>query len=136
MNYIITMKTIDDYLIEVGKPFSDFYIESRDWFEKERAPRHPGIQGMPGGRVIHTLQVIEKALELNQTQDRKEVIECCLVHDIRGCEKLPLTEQQRLAIEATKGLPYKKWRPTPYFRFVVLILISDMWSAFVNEKNL
>jgi len=127
---------IDEYLKLVGKPFFDFYIESRGWFEKERAPRHPGVQGLPGGRVIHTIQVIKKALELNQVFNEKEIIECCLVHDIRGCEKLPLTKCQRMAIEATKGLPYEKWRPTECYKFVVLILISDMWSAFINEKNM
>ena len=130
------MKGLEKYLSEVSKPFYDFYIKNREWFEKEIAPRHPGIQGKPGGRLIHTLQVIDKALELNQTQNRREIIEACLVHDIKGCETLPLTDAQRLAIGATKGVPYKVWRPTPYFRFVVLILISDMWSAFVNEKNL
>jgi len=126
---------IEKYLNEVSKPFYDFYMESKEWFEKERAPRHPGIQGKPGGRIIHTIQVIEKALEFNQEHDRREIIECCLVHDIRGCEKLPLTDAQRDAIAATKGMPYSEWRKKPHFRFVVLILIADMWSAFVNVKN-
>lgn len=130
------MTNIDKYLPEVSKPFSDFYEQNRKRFEMERAQRHPGIQNQPGGRLIHTIQVIEKALELNQTHNRREVIEACLVHDIRGCEKLPLSDAQRDAIAATKGMPYEEWRPKPHFRFVVLILISDMWSAFVNEKNI
>ena len=115
----------------------DFYIQNKESFETDRMRgAHPGIQKVSGGKKLHTLQVIEKALELNQVHDRREIIECCLVHDIKGCELLPLTGAQRLAIAATKGkAEYRDWRPTPYFRFVVLILIADMWSAFVNEDN-
>ena len=127
---------IDIYLKKVSKPFLDFYLKNKDWFEIARHPHHPGRQKEIGGMKLHTLQVIKKALELNQGCDEKQIIECCLVHDIRGCESLPLSTAQRLAISATKGLPFKEWRHSGYHKFVVLILISDMWSAFINEKDL
>lgn len=131
------MSSIEDYLKEISPPFMEFYIKNKETFETDRMKGcHSGIQRLSGGKKLHTLQVIEKALELNQNQDRREIIECCLVHDIKGCEGLPLTHAQRLAIAATKGLEYKDWRPTNHFRFVVLILIADMWSAFVNVNNL
>lgn len=136
-DYARALKGIEQYLQEPGmRPeFIAFWEESLPWFCKERAPRHPGIQNYPGGRVIHTFQVLRMADHLTPDHYRDELYECCLVHDIRGCEKLPLTEAQRLAIAATKGLPYEKWRPTPHFRFVALVLIADMWSAFVNKLN-
>lgn len=106
----------------------------RDFENKKRT--HPSKQKLEGGLRLHTLQVIKKALELNQVENEVEIIECCLVHDITGCESLELTECQRMAIAATKGLPYEKWRPTVCYKFVVLILIADMWSAFINERDL
>jgi hypothetical protein len=131
------MADLEKYLTEVSEPFRAFYLQNQVAFEQERAPTHPGKQKLPGGRLLHTLQVIEKALEWNQSFGRREIIEVCLVHDMKGCESLPLSPAQRLAIEATKGkATYKDWRPTPHYKFVVLILIADMWSAFINEKDL
>jgi hypothetical protein len=125
-----------EYLAIIGKPFLDFYLKNEEWFNTARHPHHPGKQKEVGGMKLHTIQVIKKALELNQEFPEKEIIECCLVHDIKGCEKLPLTERQRIAIETTKGLSYSEWRKKPDYRFTVLILIADMWSAFINIKNL
>lgn len=100
------------------------------------ARSHPGIQHGPNGMAIHTIQVIEKALELNQGFDPQEVIETCLAHDLKHWRELPLNECQTTAILATKGLPWKVWRKTtPWYRFVALILIADMWSAYVNIGN-
>ena len=127
---------IEEYLDKVSEPFRKFYLENKDWFDTARHPHHPSKQKEIGGLKLHTEQVIKKALELNQVCDERELIEICLVHDIRGCEKLPLTDAQRLAVGATKGLEFKKWRHTEHYRFVVLVLISDMWSAFINEKDL
>jgi len=134
------MEDIDFYIKDISKPIFNFYIENKSWFDIAHCPRksaHPDNHKQTGGLKIHTLQVIKKALELNQEFDDKEIIECCLIHDIKGCEKLPLTERQRVAIQTTKGLPYEEWRKnTPeIYKFVVLILIADMWSAFINVKN-
>jgi len=131
------MLNIEDYLREVSQPFLEFYLAHQKQFETDRMTgSHPADQKVSGGKKIHTMQVIKKALEWNQSHNRKEIIECCLVHDIKGCESLPLTDAQRLAIAATKGqAEYRHWRPSPHFRFVVLILIADMWSAFINEKG-
>lgn len=102
-----------------------------------KLPTHPGRQRLKGGLGLHTIQVIKKALELNQNLDPIEIIEVCLVHDLKGCEKLPLTKCQRMAVGATKGrISYKDWRFTECFRFVALILIADMWSAFINIGDL
>lgn len=117
--------------------FSDYLTKHYDTLENGRCRNHPGKQRVkPGGLALHIEQVIRKALELNQTCDERELIDCILVHDLPNCLSLDLTENQRWAIKATKGLAnYKDWRPTPSFRFVVLILISDMWSAFINEHD-
>lgn len=96
---------------------------------------HPDKQKEIGGLCLHTVQVIEKALELNQTFNEIEIIECCLIHDLKDWNIADLNEKQKNAILTTKGLPYEKWRKTKDYRFVVLILIADMWSAFINEKN-
>lgn len=129
------MSTISLYLEEISKPFLDFFLANEEHFNAGRCRNHPGVQAERGGLKIHTLQVIGKALELNQNFDRRELIECCLVHDVRGCEELPLTDAQRFAIKATKGLPFREWRFSGHHRFVALILIADMWSAYVNEDN-
>jgi len=127
---------LENYIQQVSKPIRDFCLNHINDYEF-RKPTHPGNQKFTGGLRLHTIQVIEKALELNQIHDRNEIIECCLVHDVKGCEALPLTEAQRMAIKATKGqADYRIWRPTPFHKFVVLILIADMWSAFINDKNL
>lgn len=129
--------SLDRYIDEVSVPFRDLYYCSKHALDEKKCPTHPGSQKLTGGWKLHTQQVIEKALQLNQGLDRREIIECCLVHDIKGCEQLPLTDAQRLAIAATKGKAvYKDWRHTPHYRFVVLILIADMWSAFINENDL
>jgi hypothetical protein len=125
-----------EYLSIIGQPFLEFYLKNKETFETQKHPHHPGKQKEIGGLKLHTEQVIKKALELNQEFPDKEIIECCLVHDIKGCEKLPLTERQRTAIASTKGMPYSEWRKQSDYRFTVLILISDMWSAFINIKNL
>ena len=130
------MSELDSYLKEIRKPFLDFYLENKDWFNTARHSHHPSKQKEVGGMKLHTLQVIKKALELNQVCDRREIIECCLVHDIKGCENLPLTEAQRFAIKATKGLSLPQWRHSGHYKFVTLILISDMWSAYLNDKDL
>jgi hypothetical protein len=104
----------------------------------ERKRTHPGVQRLPGGLAHHTLQTLRMALQLNQECAAQELIECLLVHDIHGSEGIKeLTDAQRLAIDATKGrAQYKQWRPTPHVKFVVLVLIADMWSAFLNEDDL
>lgn len=128
--------TLDSYIKEVGDPIGTLCLKYKDEYENPCRGSHPGKQKQPGGLGLHTVQVIEKALELNQVFNRKEIIEVCLVHDLRHWKAFPLNEAQMLAIRATKGTPYEVWRPTPHFRFVVLILIADMWSAFINEKDL
>ena len=132
---------IENYLNKISKPFLDFYLSNKETFEKANCMRrssHPDSQKKTGGLKLHTLQVIKKALELNQEFNEREIIECCLVHDIKGCEKLQLTKRQRIAIATTKGLSYDVWRKNEpeIYKFVVLILIADMWSAFINIKNL
>lgn len=126
------------YINEIeNKNIKNFCLENFDEYKKgcPKHSSHPNEQKLEGGLGLHTIQVIEKALELNQHFDRKEIIECCLVHDIKSCEKLQLSEKQKNAIATTKGMPYSIWRRTKDYRFVVLILIADMWSAFINEKN-
>jgi hypothetical protein len=132
----IKEEIFNSYLKEISPPFLDFYLKNKEWFETARHKNHVGSQKSTGGLKLHTMQVINMALHLNQKHDRKEIIECCLIHDIRGCEELPLTEAQRLAIRATKGAKHKEWRHTNHYQFVCLILISDMWSAYLNEKDL
>ena len=125
------------YLKEVRKPFYEFYIKNKDLIETGKCRNHPGKQNKRGGLKLHILQVIGKALELNQVCDRQEIIECCLVHDLKGYSQLPLTKAQKLAIETTKGrIKFREWRFSGYHKFVVLILIADMWSAYINEKDL
>lgn len=128
--------TIEDCLVEIRQPFREYYLKHKDWFDTARHPRHPGKQKERGGLRFHTIQVINKALEWNQSCDRRELIECCLVHDMPDCFDLPLTDAQRFAIRATKGAGYKEWRHCGHHVFVVLVLIADMWSAFINEKDL
>ena len=99
-------------------------------------PSHPGRQKGLNGLAIHTVQVIEKALELNQGFDPQEIIETCLAHDLNCWQDFPLSPCQTIAIQATKGLPWKVWRQTPHYRFTALILIADMWSAYVNYQDL
>ena len=130
------MEDLDLYLKKISKPFLDFYLANKKHFDTAGCRNHPKKQRETGGLKIHTIQVIKKALELNQVGNEREIIECCLVHDIRGCENLPLSDAQRLAIGATKGLPFMKWRHSGHHKFVVLVLIADMWSAFINEKDL
>lgn len=100
-------------------------------------PTHPGAQKQAGGLALHVRQVIEKALALNQVCERQEIIECALVHDLPHCESVAdLTPAQLMAIAATKGQAlYEHWRHSGHDAFVVLILIADMWSAFINEKD-
>lgn len=125
------------YVNRASDPIKEFCRVNKDVIEKGRCRNHPGSQSIkPGGLKLHILQVITKALELNQSCNEQQLIETLLVHDIKGCESLPLTAAQRLAIAATKGqASYSDWRPTPHYKFVVLVLIADMWSAFINEDD-
>lgn len=128
---------LQSYIAEARETFKQFCIDNKGLLNNGRCRNHPGRQRIrPDGLKLHILQTIRKALELNQTCDRQEIIETLLVHDLPGWNKLPLKENQILAIKTTKGTPYEVWRPTPFFRFVALILIADMWSAFINEKDL
>ena len=97
-----------------------------------RLPSHPGSQKDQNGLALHTVQVIEKALELNQEFEPRDIIETGLAHDLTNWQELPLLDFQVLAIQATRGLPWKVWRKTPHYRFVALILVADMWSAYLN----
>jgi hypothetical protein len=104
--------------------------------EYERPIRaHRGSQRGPNGLAIHTVQVIEKALELNAGFDEQHVIEAALVHDLEHWEEFPLRPYQTTAVLATRGLPWQVWRKhSRHYRFVVLILIADMWSAYLNGE--
>lgn len=125
------------YISQCREPIQQFCLNDIDTFLYGRKRTHPGIQKEKGGFGEHILQVIDKALELNQECDEQELIECILVHDLKNCESLPLTPAQRFAIETTKGKSdYTHWRHTPYYKFVVIVWIADMWSAFINVKNL
>ena len=98
-------------------------------------PSHPGKQKGPGGMELHVLEVIEKALQLNNGLDEGQIIEACLAHDLDHWDELPLYPWQTVAILATKGMPWEIWRKkTRHFRFVVLILIADMWSAYLGKN--
>jgi hypothetical protein len=128
---------VDDYI-------ADCRPEVRAWLEAQRdriesaacGGAHPAKQKRsPGGLKRHLLQTIEKALELNQLHSEVDIIETLLVHDLRRPETAPLKDYQLLAIAATKGTPYEVWRKSPEFRFVALILVVDMWSAFVNVED-
>lgn len=137
MTVVKINKEIYPYLEEVRPEFKRFYLNRQEGFEEERCKTHPSKQKLPGGRLLHTIQVIKKALELNQSCSRVDIIEAALVHDMKGWEELPLNECQVMAIKATKGkIGYKQWRKTKCYKFVVLLLIADMWSAFLNEKDL
>jgi hypothetical protein len=125
-----------NYIGLASEPFRKFCLEHINEFDNKK-PTHPGNQKLFGGLKLHTEQVIKKALELNQDCNEQELIECLLVHDLHKWETLPLTDAQRLAILATKGRKlYEDWRPTSHYKFVVLVLIADMWSAFINDNNL
>lgn len=131
--------TLVDYVSECRPHIRDWIQEPERWrlLMTARMPTHPGAQKQVGGLALHVQQVIEKALELNQSCDRQEIIECALVHDLPRCESINLTPAQRMAIAATKGQAiYENWRHSGYDTFTVLILIADMWSAFINDKNL
>lgn len=129
------MTELMDYINSTRPEFKAVCL--RHAAEYERAmPTHPGDQQGRNGLAIHTLQVIKMALELNQEFDEQEIIETCLAHDLKRWRQLPLRNHQRLAVEATRGLPWKLWRKaTDKYRFVALILIADMWSAYVNVKG-
>ena len=127
------MLKIKDYLERVGEPYLSFYENIKGEFNR-KCPSHPGSQKKEGGLGIHTLQVIEKALELNQGLDEKDIIITAFMHDL--IKTLPLTSCQQMAIDATKGkVTYKGWRKSGCDKLVVLILIADMWSAFINIDN-
>ena len=128
--------SLENYIEETSEPLKTLCFRFMDEFKRGCKGGHPKKQKEPNGLRLHTVQVIEKALELNQIFDRVKIIETCLIHDLGQWVIFPLDECQRLAIKATKGLPFSKWRKTPCYKFVVLILIADMWSAFINEKNL
>jgi len=131
------MDELERYLKEVRKPFYDFYIKNKDSIENGKIKNHPSKQKERGGFKLHILQVIKKALEFNQVCDRQELIECCFIHDFGDYKKLPLTEAQLMAIRATKGeAKFREWRFSGHHKFVVLVLIADMWSAYINEKDL
>lgn len=132
------LSQLHDYINGARPEVRDYCLKHIDLYTKGRKRTHPGIQKKEGGFGQHILQVIERVLELNQECDQRELVECVLVHDLPHCDRLPfLSEAQMLAIAATKGkATYSDWRHTPHYKFVVLILIADMWSAFINEKNL
>lgn len=126
---------ITDYIKLARPEFRTICIQYLGEY-KRSCPSHPGHQKQRNGLGLHTVQVIEKALHLNQEFNRQDIIEICLAHDLKHWTELPLKEGQVIAIEATKGLPWKIWRRTEHCRLVALILISDMWSAYVNINNL
>ena len=128
----------ESYVAMCRPPIRAWLEEKRDVLDNGRCGgSHSGRQrSKPDGLKYHLVDVCRRALEWNQTCDPAEVVECVLVHDLPDPFSAPLSEAQRVAINATKGLPYREWRPTPVFRFVALILIADMWSAFVNERDI
>lgn len=126
--------TLTDYIEQTRPEFKAVCLKYLEEFEKPLRS-HPGKQRGPNGLAIHTVQVIEKALELNQGFEPQEIIETCLAHDLENWRELPLSTGQIVAIDATKGLLWKVWRKTPEYRFVALILIADMWSAYVNIED-
>jgi|GEM_PF-4572176 len=102
---------------------------------QKKCKTHPGKQKEIGGLLLHTRQVVKKALELNQGLDIKEVEETAMVHDI-NYQDFNLNECQIMAILATKGkVPYKIWRKSKCCELVALLLIADMWSAFINKND-
>lgn len=126
-----------EYIDQTRSEFREICLR---FIEEYRAglPSHPGKQKRRNGLAIHTIQVVKKALELNQEFEPQEIIETCLAHDLKHWETLPLHQHQTIAILATKGLRWEMWRKkTQCYRFVVLILIADMWSAYLNilDKN-
>lgn len=129
------MEILEEFINEANEPIKKLCLKYIYEF-KRGIPSHPGKQKKLNGLRLHTVQVIKKALELNQVFDRKEIIETCLVHDLRHWKKFPLNECQKTAIMATKGLRWEEWRLTKCYKFVTLILIADMWSAYLNDKNL
>ena len=129
------METLEEFVNETREPIKNLCLKYIDEF-KRCIGSHPGKQKEINGLRLHTVQVIKKALELNQTFDKREIIEVCLVHDLKHWKSFPLTECQKMAIMATKGLRWEEWRPTKCYKFVVLILIADMWSAYLNDNNL
>lgn len=129
------MKTLEDFINETREPVRDLCFKYIDEF-KRGIDSHPAKQREVNGLRLHTIQVIRKALELNQIFNRQEIIETCLVHDLKHWKEFPLNKCQVIAIRATKGLRWEEWRPTRCYKFVALILIADMWSAYLNEENL
>lgn len=124
---------LTDYIEKTRPEFKALCLEHLAEYERAM-PSHPGSQKGQNGLALHTVQVIEKALELNPGCDPQEIIETCLVHDLKHWKTFPLRPRQVMAIEATKGLPWKRWRRTPEHRFVALILVADMWSAYLNGR--
>jgi len=125
---------LDHYLAQTRPEFRQAFLPYVSEFARPM-PTHPGAQRAPNGLALHTGQVIRKALELNQEFAAQEIIECCLAHDLKHWPRLPLTPCQVTAIRATRGLAWKHWRRTPHYRFVALILIADMWSAYINVEG-
>jgi len=126
--------TLFDYIDRARPEIRQLCLEHLDEF-KRGVKSHPGKQKGKDGLSLHTCQVIGKALELNQVFDEQEIIETCLVHDLTCWEKFPLKAHQVTAILATKGLPWKAWRHRDKHAFTALILIADMWSAYINEND-
>jgi hypothetical protein len=129
------MRDINDYINQTREEIKVKLLTYLDEYELPHGGSHPIKQKQAGGNKLHTLEVVEMALKLNQQFDPQEIIETCLIHDLKHWREFPLKENQILAIKATKGLPWETWRHTPHFRFVALILIADMWSAYVNELS-
>lgn len=125
---------LEYWIKKASKPIGELCTKHISEYERGIGS-HPSKQKERGGLRLHTVQVINKALELNQVFDSREIIETCLIHDLKHCLEFPMNDTQRTAILATKGLSWDVWRHTPHYKFVALILIADMWSAYINEKN-
>ena len=85
------MEDLEGFINEANEPIKKLCLEYIHEF-KRGIPSHPEKQRKLNGLRLHTVQVIRKALELNQIFDRKEIIEVCLVHDLRHWKEFQLNE--------------------------------------------
>jgi len=121
-----------EYMDQTREPVKVLLHKHISEFERGCTGAHSKIQKSTWGLGLHTLEVVRKSLELNQEFDEIDLIETCLIHDLRTWKEFPLKDHQVTAIRATKGLSWEIWRHQEMFRFTALILVADMWSAYVN----
>lgn len=113
-------------------------IKLSDKYFDRRLPTHVGKQRGPGGLRLHVEQVEDFANFLNQflsnSYSEETIRRVALYHDFEGI-LTDLTAEEQEAIAVTKK-PANSTEVYKRNKLAIIILLADMWSAFVNERNM